>query len=226
MLAEGLVNLLLSDGPTVAILGMKAARGGTTGIFAGSMPEGTVLPAIVYVDVHAADEMTLDGPDAFTMQRMQFSCYGNSYADAKRLAAAVRNAFESVQGALSDGSQVDSIHRVGEMDAFEDAPFSYATHLDFEAAYRDPSVTDVVPPFVPGYPTSGPRRYAIGGAMNGSNTNFTLPGNPDPAVLVIVWNGLQMNPSSSYTLGTYSGGVTPLTTSFAPGFGDDFYAIF
>jgi hypothetical protein len=72
---------------------------------------------------------------------------------------------------------------------------------------------------------SGPRRYAITGTINGVNESFTLPGNPDPAVLVIVWNGIEM-PPSSYTLGTYSGGITPMTTNFAPGPADYFYAIF
>jgi hypothetical protein len=72
---------------------------------------------------------------------------------------------------------------------------------------------------------SGPRRYAITGTMNGVNTSFTIPGNPDPAVLVIVWNGIQIGPAG-FTLGTYSGGVIPLTTGFAPKPGDDFYAIF
>jgi head-tail adaptor len=72
---------------------------------------------------------------------------------------------------------------------------------------------------------SGPRRYAITGTVNGVNTSFTLPGSPDPAVLVIVWNGIQIGPAG-YTLGAFSGGVTPLNTQFAPKPGDDFYAMF
>jgi hypothetical protein len=73
--------------------------------------------------------------------------------------------------------------------------------------------------------SSGPRHYAIAGTVDGANMSFTLPGNPDPAVLVIVWNGMMMD-SGNYTLGAFSGGVTPLTTGFAPVFGDDFYAMF
>jgi head-tail adaptor len=92
-------------------------------------------------------------------------------------------------------------------------------------------VTDAGAPYAPpplsSYTgASGPRRYAITGTIDGVNMSFTLPGNPDPAVLVIVWNGVQMAPPGSYTLGTFSGGVTPLTTLFAPKPGDDFYAIF
>jgi hypothetical protein len=90
-------------------------------------------------------------------------------------------------------------------------------------------VTDAGAPYGPPLSSytgaSGPRRYAITGTVNGVNESFTLPGNPDPAVLMIVWNGMQMGPGS-YTLGTFSGGITPLTTGFAPKPGDDFYAIF
>ena len=81
--------------------------------------------------------MTHDGPDPFTMARVEFSCHGSNYAATKRLARAVRNLFENYQGTLSDGSQVDSIHRVSEIDLFEDAPFSYAVHVDFSVGFRD-----------------------------------------------------------------------------------------
>jgi head-tail adaptor len=81
------------------------------------------------------------------------------------------------------------------------------------------------PPLTTYTGAAGPRRYAITGTLNGVNTSFTLPGSPDPAVLVIVWNGQQMGPGS-YTLGTLSGGITPVTAGFAPKSGDDFYAIF
>jgi hypothetical protein len=144
MLAEGLVALLLADTPTVAILGTPAARGAeepdgvdTSGIFSGQMPEGAALPAIVYFDVHQDSTMTMDGPDTFTIGRMQFSCFGENYADAKHLARAVRRALEAFQGTLADGTEVDSIRRVSELDAFEEGPAAYMTPVDFEIAYRD-----------------------------------------------------------------------------------------
>ena len=144
MLAEGLVALLLADTNTLALLGTPSARQtesedniATSGIFAGQMPKAAVLPAVVYVGIHDEGQMTMDGPDAFTIGRMQFSCYGEVYKDAKHLARAVRQAFEAFQGTLSEGTQIDSIHRVGEVDIFADAPQAYATHVDFEIQYRD-----------------------------------------------------------------------------------------
>jgi head-tail adaptor len=91
-------------------------------------------------------------------------------------------------------------------------------------------VTDAGAPYAPPplstyTGASGPRRYAITGTRNGVNVNFTLPGNPDPTVLVLVLNGVIVGPAD-FTLGTFSGGVTPLTMNFAPQSSDDFYAIF
>lgn len=144
MLAEGIVALLLADAGVLAIIGTPSARRAadaqgrpSSGVFAGQMPEGIALPAIVYLTISDQDLMTLDGPDAFAMARVQFSCYGLKFGDAKHLARAVRQALENFQGTLIEGTQVDSMHRVSELDAFEDAPFGYATHVDFEIAYRD-----------------------------------------------------------------------------------------
>jgi hypothetical protein len=136
MIQEGLVNLLANDTDVSGIVG-KPRTDGTSGIFQGQMPKEAPLPAVVYTVVHAQDEMTMDGPDAFTMTRMQFSSYAGSYADSVHLSRAVRQALENFQGILSDGSDVDSIHRIGETDAFDYEPFTFVTHLDVMVAFRD-----------------------------------------------------------------------------------------
>jgi hypothetical protein len=155
MLAEGLLALLAADPGTSGILGSPAARADkTTGIFPGTMPEGTPMPALEYSDVHAENEMTHDGPDPFTMQRIQLSCHGASYGDAKHLARAVRQALESYTGPLGDVDmcEVDSMHRISELDAFEYGPFDYMAALDFEIAYRDRAtgISNYLPEFAGG----------------------------------------------------------------------------
>jgi hypothetical protein len=202
MLAEGLVNLLLLDSPTVAILGTPAQRQAldsqgrsTTGVFAAQMPEGAVLPAVVFTDIHSDDMMTMDGPDPFTMARMQFSCYGASYADSKRLARAVRQLFENFTGTLADLSQIDSMRRIGEMDAFEDAPFSYAAHVDFEIAYRiDPGAPYTPPTPIPGL-ASNPYIFTA----DGTTSLFTLPIVP-PRRVMVWWNDLLANVPTDYSI--------------------------
>lgn len=140
MLAEGLVALLLANSDVAAILATRQTPPDGNvegnGIFPNTIPEGVPLPAICYSTIHGANEMTLDGPDPFTIERVSFE-YRGKYSDVKGLAAAARTALENFQGTLSDGSQVDSMHRVSTVDMFEVAPFFHRTIEDFEIAYRD-----------------------------------------------------------------------------------------
>lgn len=144
MLVEGLVKLLLNDSATVAIIGTPAARGAqepdgisTTGVFAEQVPEAALLPLIVFGYAYEESEFTHDGPDVLTHARIEFSAQGKIYADAKRLARAMRNCFQNFQGVLSDGSDVDKIKRINELDVFQDAPFAYVTSVEFDVWYRD-----------------------------------------------------------------------------------------
>lgn len=143
MLQEGLVALLAADSGVGAILGQRPdppdgmEKG--NGIFPNDLPEGAPLPAIVYADIHAANEMTFDGPEIFTTARIEFACRGSKYGDAKRLARAVRICLENFTGTLADEDQteVDSMRRISEVDLFEFAPFEHRTVVDFEIAFRD-----------------------------------------------------------------------------------------
>ena len=155
MLAEGLVTLLLADSGVSQILATRPAPADGsppgTGIFPLQSPEGAPLPLIVFTEIHAENEMTLDGPDPFTMSRMEFSCRAAKYTDAKHLARAVRQALEGFTGSLSDPDdcQIDSMHRVSEIDLFEFAPFDYRTAVDVAIAYRDQQ-TFIIPPGIGG----------------------------------------------------------------------------
>ena len=135
MLVVGLVALLQQDAGVQAAMGARTDN--TTGIFAEQVPEGTPGPVVVYGYSYEKNEMTMDGPEAFTMARIEFSSQGNGYLQAKMLMRAVRKCFENWQGVLSDGSDVDSIHRVDEMDGFEVGPFQYKVSAEFQVAYRD-----------------------------------------------------------------------------------------
>jgi Protein of unknown function (DUF3168) len=135
MLAVGLFALLTADSGFQAAMGTRTD--GTTGIFAGQAPEGAPTPLVVYGFAYEENAMTMDGPDVFTTARIEFWVQGSSFLQAKTLARAIRNAFENFQGTLSDGSQVDSIHRISELDTFQDAPFLYLTSQEYQVQYRD-----------------------------------------------------------------------------------------
>jgi hypothetical protein len=141
MLSEGLVNLLLTTDPVKSLLAArkpaKPNEPAGAGIRPSTMPEGYPLPAIVYREIHGDGLMTMDGPDALQFSRMEFGCYGKTYAESKILARGVRQILEAFTGALSDGTVIGTMQRVGEVDAFEDAPFVYMTPVDVAITYLD-----------------------------------------------------------------------------------------
>lgn len=95
------------------------------------------MPGIALSQIAGAGIPTMDGPDPLHSARIQVSCYGMTYSDAKQLARAVRNALEGFSGSLPDGTQVGQTILASEMDAFEDAPFSFHCPIDFEFWYSE-----------------------------------------------------------------------------------------
>jgi hypothetical protein len=132
MLQEGLKSFLLDNAPVFALVGNR--------VYAAQLPElsaSSPLPAIVYREIHGDGEFTMDGPDQLQYSRMQFSCYGKVYGDAKRVARTLRQELETMTGLLTDGTVIEHMQRESEMDIFEDAPFVYCTAVDFKIAYLD-----------------------------------------------------------------------------------------
>ena len=78
----------------------------------------------------------MDGPDQLQYSRMQMSCYGKVYADAKRVARTLRQELEKFTGELDEGTVVEHMQRES-VDIFEDAPFIYCTAVDFKITYQD-----------------------------------------------------------------------------------------
>jgi hypothetical protein len=132
MLIEAVQSLLTANGPISALVGNRT--------YAGQLPElkaPTDLPAIVYREIHGDGEFSMDGPDQLQHSRMQFSCYGKVYSDAKRVARTLRVELESFTGQLDDGTVIEHVQRESETDMFEDAPLVYCTAVDFKIVYQD-----------------------------------------------------------------------------------------
>ncbi len=68
---------------------------------------------------------------------MQFSCYGETYEDAKNLARAVKKALLGYQGTLGDGVRIDYCGLALELDGYEEAPAVYNVPLDLEIVFAD-----------------------------------------------------------------------------------------
>ncbi len=138
MLAEGLYSFLAAAASLTALLGTPSSRtDGTSGIFPVQMPEATVMPAIVITQIAGQGNPVMEGADPLHTARVQFSCYGKSFADAKKLSTTLRRYLEGWQGTLPDKSEVDSVILVLESDGFEVAPFIFHCPIDFEISYRD-----------------------------------------------------------------------------------------
>jgi hypothetical protein len=141
MLEEGLNQLLVNASSIQAIVGTPATRKDkpkpTTGIFPVQMPESTPLPALIYSQISGEGNPSLDGANSLHQCRISFGCYGDSYGDAKRLQRAVRQLLEGLHTTLAEGTPVDNVILLLELDSFEDGPFSYNAPIDFLFVYAD-----------------------------------------------------------------------------------------
>ena len=159
MLGEGINQLLLAATPITAIIGTPATRkDGRSGIWPVQMPESSTMPAIVFSQISGEGNPSYDGANALHQCRMSFGCYGSCYGDSKRLQVAVRQLLEGLHMVLPDGTPVDNAVLVLELDAFEDAPFSYNSPIDFLFVYTDTGAGDFTP-------TPGPDNVIDGGTF-------------------------------------------------------------
>jgi hypothetical protein len=147
MLEEGIYARLAADTGLQAILGTPDTRVDlTTGIFPGLILHDSDLPSLVYLQVHGDEMSTFDGRGELRSARIQLSSYSDDYAGAKRAGKAVKDALLGFQGKLDDGTEVDSILLVAEIDSFVKSPSAtqeaggrsmFHTAVDVEIWYRE-----------------------------------------------------------------------------------------
>ena len=99
------------------------------------LPEGSDLPAIVFL-VAATNPLTsMDGVNALQMKRMQIDCYGQNAPQAKALAQAVHNLLDGYKGTLSEGTQIQSCLPNNDVDEFDYDPQMYRVICDFNIRF-------------------------------------------------------------------------------------------
>jgi hypothetical protein len=159
MLGEGINQLLLAATPITALIGTPATRDdGKSGVWPVQAPESATYPMIVYSQISGEGNPSYDGANALHQCRISFGCYGENYGDSKRLQVAIRQLIEGFHGVLPDGTPVDNAVLVLELDAFEDAPFSYNSPIDFLFVYTDTGAGEFEP-------TPGPCNVIDGGSF-------------------------------------------------------------
>lgn len=134
MITSGLFDLMKSDAGVLAIL---ATISGKPCIWPVKLPEASPVPAIAYTQISGDGVYSLDGANVLKTGRFQISCYAQGFTDAKKLARAAQKALVGYHGTLDDGTEVDSIRLLLELDGWEEAPQSYHCPFDVEVWYRD-----------------------------------------------------------------------------------------
>jgi hypothetical protein len=124
MLLEGIYARLSADSGITA-LGAE--------VFPSLAEKEALLPYVVYMQVGGAQENSFDGANALKSARLRFSCYSNSYASAKNVAAAIKNSLAGLLATLPDGTQVQGCWLEYEGDDTEPdlQGTIFASHVDF-----------------------------------------------------------------------------------------------
>jgi hypothetical protein len=136
MLQAGLYSILTADAAIKQLLGSNR-QDKTTGVFAISSSKSSDLPQIIFSQISGNTFGQLDGAGNLQICRIQFSCYGETYEDAKNLARAVKKALVGFNGALADGVRIDYCGLALEVDGYEESPALYNVPLDLEFVFAD-----------------------------------------------------------------------------------------
>ena len=92
------------------------------------MPQKVPLPALTYQKVSGPRLQTQQGP-SLANPRIQFSCWGAGYGDAKKTADAVRKALRYFTGG-DDFTSTRGLQE-NEVDVFDDDTGFFGVHIDF-----------------------------------------------------------------------------------------------
>lgn len=134
MSAEKVIfNLLKNDAGIVALVGAK--------IFAGVIPQETVLPAIAYNHISTTERTTVAMTEASTLatSRIEVAVQAKDYPQQKQLIKAVRKACKNKRGTIA-GVPVHSVI-VGTVgpDMRDDDAVIYMQTIDFIVTYSEPN---------------------------------------------------------------------------------------
>lgn len=104
-------------------------------LYPGVMPQAGATPAVVYTRVSSVREHTMGDDPGLASPRVQLSCYAQTYAGAKSVAAEVRRALQNQRDVTWGGVGGVKVHAVlveNEADMpWEPDTRLYCTILDF-----------------------------------------------------------------------------------------------
>jgi hypothetical protein len=128
MLEEAVRGFVLADGPVGALVGSR--------MYPRKLPQGPVLPALVFQRVDTRRLHDLEGADGLPRCRLQVTCWATLPAGAAAVAEPVRVRLDGFRGAMGP-VMVGSCLCVGERDLTDAEAQRYAVVLDFLIQYEE-----------------------------------------------------------------------------------------
>ena len=124
MTLGGYLRLILTADPGVAALARDR-------VYSEVLPQGPATPAVVFTEVSADEDVSLDGPTGVRRTSLAVDSWAEKRADATALGIAVKRVLSGHSGAAG-GFEVQSCFFVTERWAFEPDVNLYRTSADFE----------------------------------------------------------------------------------------------
>lgn len=102
----------------------------TTRCYPVTLPQSPMLPLVLYTKVTGERDHHLKGASGMAYPRFQVEAWANTYAGAKTLASAIRNALDDYHGTVGT-VDIRSILIQSERDTYEDAVECHRVIMDF-----------------------------------------------------------------------------------------------
>jgi len=102
-------------------------------------PQDVEAPYIVFFKVSSPREHSHDGASGLARARFQFSCFADSYYEAKQIVIAIQSAIQAFSGIMggAGGVNVEGCFYADETDLYEDKVAIYHIAVDFLLAYEE-----------------------------------------------------------------------------------------
>ena len=112
----------------------------STRIYPLTIPQDIALPAIAYQRISGPRIAAHDGPTGVARARIQITCQAPTYAAAKGLAMAVRQALDTFSGEVTvSGNKVmvEAAMLANEWDGYEVVTGQSTVRVDFQILYKE-----------------------------------------------------------------------------------------
>jgi hypothetical protein len=130
MIEAGLYSLLTANAGLTALVGNR--------IYPVLVPEPPTYPCLSYQVVASHSTYTFEGKQLGS-KLFQFDAWGTSFSDCKNILNALRNALDTYQGTLTDGTRVLCALSEQEIDQFEEDSRVYRSLAEYRIEYVEPS---------------------------------------------------------------------------------------